>query len=99
MIYGGAVTDGDPVVLQSGGTTDGLTVEYDGQTVFDTGTDLLVFAYPTREPYMYEEASYLLHVAAEIGPDGRLVPGVWTEIAPSLQGMTITEIAHAVRSL
>jgi len=99
LIYGDPVSDGDPVVLQGGGTADGLTIEYEAETVFDTGTDLLVFAYPTREPFVDEQAKFLLHVSAEVGPDGRLMPGIWTEVAPSLQGMTITEIADAVRSL
>jgi hypothetical protein len=98
LMYGDAVSNGDPVVLQSGGTDDGVVFQYEGFKVFDVGTDLLVFAYPTREPFVTEQADYLLHVAAEVGPGGQLVPGIWTEIAPSLQGMTITEISDAVHS-
>ena len=99
LLDGDTRSDRDPVVLQSGGTRDGLTIRYDGQTVFAVGTDVIVFAYPTRDPYELEHATYLLTVAAAIGPDGRLLPGAWTEVAPSLQGMTVAEIADAVRSL
>ena len=41
--------------------------KYEGFTVFDVGTDLLVFAYPTRGPYVHQGANYLLHVAARNG--------------------------------
>ncbi len=88
-----------PIVLQIGGTLDGLTTSYEGQPLLEVGTDILVFAMLAGAPVGQAQADYTVLIAAQIGPDGQLVNGLWSEVAPFLKDLPISDISAAVRSI